>query len=147
MGGFGCDPAPCHASLQIPPLILNPSSPWKIPSPSSISCRRMQGGCRWPCCIKIIPYKQHNRAFPKRNCSCQATNSAVPALQTFPQVLLPDCQRISKCHAATCHRNAFSKDFLSPKLHHRLYFPFFFFPKGMLTHRKYLEADPGLGVN
>lgn len=109
MGGFECDPAPHHAFLQIPPLILNPLAPRKIPSPSSISCRRMQGGCRWPCCIKIIPYKQHNRAFPNGNCSCQILYFAIPALLTVPQVLLPDCQRISKGHGATCHRNAFSK--------------------------------------
>lgn len=43
-----------------------------------------------------------------------------------------DSQRISKCHGATCH---LFQDFLPLKLHHRLYFPFFF-PREMLTHSR-----------
>lgn len=56
----------------------------------------------------------------------KTTDFAIPALQTFPRVLLPDCQRISKC---------LFQDFLPPKLRNRLYFNFFF-PRGMLTHSR-----------
>lgn len=133
-GGFGCDPALRHASLQIPPLILNPSAPRKIPSPSSISCRRMQGGCRWPCCIKIIPYKQHNRALPNGN------RCVKPSILLF----LP-CKRSHKFFYPIARESP------SAMVQHATEMPFLrfspsqalsqalfslFSPKGMLTHSR-----------
>lgn len=116
--GAWCGLRPCCGNWGVwmpsctsPCFPTNPSPDPELlcPQENSISCRRMEGGCRWPCCIKIIPYKQHNRAFPNGNRSGQTTYFAIPALQTVPRIILHDCQRISKDHGATCHRNAFSK--------------------------------------
>lgn len=131
-GGFGCDPAPRHASLQLPPLTLNPFAPGKfcLPVPSLAGGRREAAGGHVA-----------SRSFPTGSTAerFQIGIAAVkPCIFQFLlcklSLILPDCQRTSKCHSATCHKNTFSK--ISSLPSSITGFIFLFFPMGMLTQSR-----------
>lgn len=144
MGGFWCDPAPSHASLQIPPLILDPFPPGKFHLPAL----SLAGGCREAAgghvASRLFPTNSTIERFQMGIAPVKPQYFAIPALQTFPQVLsprFPENLQVPWCNVPPFPR------FPPSQAPSQALFSLFF-PKGNANtqQRKYLEADPGSGA-